>query len=237
MARKQKTEGIVDIHGKEYRTVAYRVNELRKKYTIDDGWGIDTEIISNDEEKVVLKARLLSPNGIIVGTGHSEEYRTASRINKTSALENAETSAIGRALAAAGYAGTEFASADEVANAVMNQKEPSGEELVSHAIKLFEGQVVSSTEWHHSKVKNDFRGWAKMVTNARNNCPECEDMTYEEASKHKKALGILKWAAGDRFEANQSSEVFKARAQAITGIKPIDHGTDSDYFEGMEVPF
>ena len=42
-------------------------------------------------------------------------------INKTSALENAETSAVGRALAFLGFAGTEIASADEVANAIKQQ--------------------------------------------------------------------------------------------------------------------
>ena len=49
-----------------------------------------------------------------------EEFGS-SFINKTSALENAETSALGRALAAFGLHGTEFASADELINAKMNQ--------------------------------------------------------------------------------------------------------------------
>ena len=57
------------------------------------------------------------------GTGYAEEYRSSSKINRTSAMENAETSAIGRALAACGLAGTEYASADEVANAISQQNE------------------------------------------------------------------------------------------------------------------
>ena len=58
----------------------------------------------------------------IYATGHAEEYRADGKINKTSALENAETSAIGRALACLGLGGTEFASADEVARAISGQK-------------------------------------------------------------------------------------------------------------------
>ncbi|MAH44729.1 hypothetical protein CMI37_02820 [Candidatus Pacearchaeota archaeon] len=210
MAKKNKTEGIVDIHGKEYKTVAYRTNEVRAEYTIKDGWGIETEMLSNDSERVIMKAMLVDPNGKIVGSGHAEEYRSASRINKTSALENAETSAIGRALAAAGYAGTEFASADELVNALEQQK-------VHDAKQMFDAtEVVEGKEWHHEKVANDFRGWEKLATNSRNDAPECVHMTYAEAIQHPKATGILKWAAGSAFEANKSTEVFKARAIAIT---------------------
>ena len=59
-------------------------------------------------------------------TGHAYEVQGAGFINKTSHVENAETSAIGRALASAGYiGGTEFASAEEVANAVKQQANPT----------------------------------------------------------------------------------------------------------------
>ena len=115
-----KDSGIVNIHGKAYETVASRVKKFR------DGAGkecsLTTEIVSRDEECVVMKATIATPEGRILATGHSEEYRRASQINKTSALENAETSAIGRALASLGLGGTEFASADEVANAINQQK-------------------------------------------------------------------------------------------------------------------
>tara|TARA_R110000824_G_scaffold246105_1_gene435167 strand:+ start:381 stop:1109 length:729 start_codon:yes stop_codon:yes gene_type:complete len=213
MVKKKQVEGIVDIHGKEYKTVAYRNNELRQQYTIKDGWGIETEMLVNDETKVIMYAKLVDPNGKICGSGHAEEYRSATRINKTSALENAETSAIGRALAASGYAGTEFASADELTNALINQKKDSA---VEKAIDLFDGKVVSGTDWHHSKVIKDFKGWAKLVCNKRNNCPEMEEATYDEAIKNPTTHNILTWAAGEKFEANRTTEIFKARAKSIT---------------------
>lgn len=115
-----KDTGKVNIHGKEYETVASRVQRFRETYTATDGWAITTEIIERDDVIVVMKASILK-DGVVLSTGHSEEVRTSSSINRTSALENAETSAIGRALASFGMAGTEFASADEVAHAISRQ--------------------------------------------------------------------------------------------------------------------
>jgi hypothetical protein len=113
-----KPSGIVNIRGRDYQTVAYRVGLFREKHP---DWTLQTEIIHRDSECVVIKASLLDENGRIRSTGHSEEYRKSSTINKTSALENAETSAIGRALAGLGFGGTEFASADELVNALQQQ--------------------------------------------------------------------------------------------------------------------
>lgn len=113
-----KDTGKVLIHGKEYETVASRVQKFRDKYGND--MSLQTKIISIDENSVVMQAAISSKDGIIA-TGHAEEKRSASTINRTSALENCETSAIGRALAAFGLAGTEFASADEVAQAISQQ--------------------------------------------------------------------------------------------------------------------
>lgn len=115
-----KPDGIVIIHGREYETVALRVSKLR---AIKPDWAIRTEIIHRDAECVVMKAVIADTSGFILGTGHAEEYRASSSINKTSALENCETSAIGRALAAAGYGGTEFATADELKRAIVDKQE------------------------------------------------------------------------------------------------------------------
>ena len=114
-----KDSGIVEIHGKSYQTVAFRVKAFREKHP---GYTLQTEIVSRDGEVVVMKALIADEKGRLISTGHAEENRKSSQINKTSALENAETSAIGRALAAFGLGGTEFATADEVANAIHQQK-------------------------------------------------------------------------------------------------------------------
>jgi hypothetical protein len=120
-------EGTVNIHGKTYKTVALRVAEFRKEHP---DWELETQIHSVDDAVVIMKAIVARPaigaggeiQMLIVGTGYAEERRDSSQINKTSALENCETSAIGRALAACGYGGTEYASANEVENAIHQQK-------------------------------------------------------------------------------------------------------------------
>jgi hypothetical protein len=123
------TEGIVNIHGKQYMTVAYRVNKFREDCP---DWTIETQLIMQDDEKVIMKA-LIMANEVLLATGYAEEVRGSSSINMTSALEVCETSAIGRALAALGYAGTEYASADEVAVAISQQKvQEATDGLIKH---------------------------------------------------------------------------------------------------------
>lgn len=112
-------DGIVNIHGKSYKTVALRIQEFREQY---EGHCIETEVL-NASDPVQVKAIIRDPGGAVIATGLAEEVRGSTNINKTSALENAETSAVGRALAFLGLGGTEIASAGEVANAISQQKE------------------------------------------------------------------------------------------------------------------
>lgn len=120
-------EGFVSIHGKEYKTVAKRVQEFRENPAFN-GWTIMTDIVKLDDDMCVMRASILSKatdgEAQIIATGHGCEFKTSSQINKTSYVENCETSAIGRALAALGLGGTEFASANEVQNAIYQQNNP-----------------------------------------------------------------------------------------------------------------
>ncbi len=114
------SSGIVTIHGREYKTVALRVAEFRHDHP---SWSILTKIVHRDEDVVVAEATICTEEGREIARDYAEEYRAASRINQTSALENCITSAIGRALSAAGYGGGgEYASADEVASAIKQQE-------------------------------------------------------------------------------------------------------------------
>ena len=113
--------GITNIRGKEYQTVALRVSKFREAFPLH---ALTSTVVARDEDCVVMQAQIADETGRILATGHAEEYRKTSQINKTSALENCETSAIGRALAAFGFGGTEFASANEVQNAIHQQSAP-----------------------------------------------------------------------------------------------------------------
>ena len=109
----------VNIHGKEYFTVAERVSAFRVKHP---DLSIETEIVRWEGDDVVVRASI-SNDGKIIATGLAHEVRGSTNINRTSHVENCETSAIGRCLAAFGMGGTEYASADEVANAITQQNE------------------------------------------------------------------------------------------------------------------
>ena len=109
----------VNIHGKEYKTVAERLSEVSSD--TKGKYSLLTEVLGDVNGTVLIIATLELERGTFVG--HAYEREDAGYINKTSHVENCETSAIGRALASAGYAGSEFASADEVANAITQQNE------------------------------------------------------------------------------------------------------------------
>ena len=130
--------GVVNIRGKEYQTVALRVQKFREAHP---DWELSTEIIKADDVVVIMQARIYNADGKCISTGHAEEFRTSSQINSTSALENAETSAIGRALAAAGWGGTEFASANEVQNAI-HQQAPKKVQINTFVNKIEESKNV-----------------------------------------------------------------------------------------------
>lgn len=110
----------VKIHGKDYKTVAERVTEFHNEHK--DSKSILTEIIQFKDGIVVVKAVVKIGESLFCG--HAYEELGSSKINETSALENCETSAIGRALASAGYLGSEFASADELVGALNKQNTP-----------------------------------------------------------------------------------------------------------------
>jgi hypothetical protein len=112
-----KPTGVINIHGRQYETVALRVKRFRETPPPVPEFSVVTEILHRDPEVVIVRATISDSTGRVLATGHAEEWRKASSINKTSAIENAETSAIGRALASLGMGGTEFASANELESA------------------------------------------------------------------------------------------------------------------------
>lgn len=135
------------IRGKEYMEVKDRVMVFRKNHP---SWAIITEIVENNEStgSVIFKAHIEDEEGRVRGTGHAHEFRDdkSSMVNKTSHLENCETSAIGRAMASLGI-GVEssYASYDEVM--IAKNKEARAEEQKNIKIgKIKQTQAQSEEE-------------------------------------------------------------------------------------------
>lgn len=109
-----------NIKGKEYIEVNQRIKAFRSLYP--EGT-INTEIISVDSGACLMKATVLNESGAVLGVGHAFELESSSYINKTSYIENCETSAVGRALGMCGIGiDTSIASYEEVANAIHQQE-------------------------------------------------------------------------------------------------------------------
>ena len=112
----------IKIHDKMYKTVAERVQEFHAKYP---NGNIVTKVESDlSTDQLVVMYAVVIPNvdnPTRQFTGYAEELRGSTTINKTSAMENCETSAVGRALAFAGFGGSEIASANEVEAALAKQ--------------------------------------------------------------------------------------------------------------------
>ena len=109
----------IQIQGKDYITVNERIKEFRK---LHPNGQILNQVMANTDGQVMFQCKIIV-DGVLVATAHAYEKEGSSFINKTSYIENCETSAVGRALGMFGIGiDTSLASADEVANAVTQQK-------------------------------------------------------------------------------------------------------------------
>lgn len=124
----------IPVKGKDYVQVNERVKAFR---SVCPGGVIETEMVYYEGGRVMFKATVKDQDDRILATGYAEEKEGSTMINKTSFIENCETSAVGRAL---GFAGIgidgSMASAEEVATAIINQNAlKNAADLINPTIK------------------------------------------------------------------------------------------------------
>ena len=130
----------IKIKGKDYVMVNERLKWFRANYK---GYALVSEIIKLTDNECVIKASVVDPNGMVIAVGHAQEDKTSSMINKTSFVENCETSAWGRALGNLGIGIDEsVASAEEVDMAIKKQERL---ELVGGAYTFASGKYKDKT--------------------------------------------------------------------------------------------
>lgn len=133
----------IDKGGKKTKYVM--VNERVKAFrSLCPGGAITTEIIGLENGVVTMKAEVKDECGNLLATGLAQEKETNGFVNKTSYIENCETSAVGRAL---GFCGIgidgSLASAEEVANAILNQgKDDKAKEVGEQLIDNVKVQTI-----------------------------------------------------------------------------------------------
>lgn len=124
-----------NIKGKEYVEVNQRIKYFRESGNYE-GWSLSTEVTHLDDSSCVIKATIANKEGYIVATGFAQEDKSSSYINKTSYVENCETSAWGRALANLGIGiDTSIASSNEVSMAISKQNTKAPEKVAEKPSK------------------------------------------------------------------------------------------------------
>jgi len=113
----------IDVKGKAYAEVNQRVKAFRAVFPTGS---IETEILHLEGEegrrRILVRASVFDENERFLADGLAEEKEASSYINKTSFIENAQTSAVGRALGFLGFGiDTSIASKEEVETAINNQ--------------------------------------------------------------------------------------------------------------------
>lgn len=114
-----------NIKGKAYVEVNERIKYFRESGNYN-GWSLSSEVVHLDENSCVIRAEVRDENWVLRATGFAQEDKSSSFINKTSYVENCETSAWGRALANLGIGiDTSIASSNEVSMAIAKQNTPA----------------------------------------------------------------------------------------------------------------
>lgn len=163
-----------DIKGREYAQVPERVKAFRM---VHPEGRILTEIVSFEGKRIVMRATAMTADGRILATGTAFEDQDSSFINKTSFVENCETSAVGRALGLCGFGiDVAIASAEEVQTAIDQQEE--GQPLPTNYDRCLEFCKLH-------RVRNSEFGLLARKARAEGIVPDKQvnDMTKDEFEK------------------------------------------------------
>lgn len=174
----------INIKGKDYVPVNERLKEFRAKYP---NYALTTTIIQIDDKSCTMQASVLNTNGKVVamGTAREEQDDKASMVNKTSYVENCETSAWGRALGNLGIGIDEaVATADEVAWAVQRQESISKPQATPKSLE----EELKTATWQKGKHTG------KLIYETDKDYLEWYiDKGYDEHYKELCRLAIKKW--------------------------------------------
>lgn len=134
MANQRYKFKTTNIKGKDYVEVNQRILFFRNDPAYA-GWSLTSEILEHDKGAIIIRATISDSNGNRVASGIAREIDGDSFINKTSYVENCETSAWGRALANMGIGiETSIASSNEVQNAILQQETRAKKKVLTEAV-------------------------------------------------------------------------------------------------------
>ena len=142
----------INIKGKKYVEVNERLKYFRSNYP---NYSLTSQITHIDSEMVVVKSDIINENGKVLASGHAHEEKGANYINKTSYVENCETSSWGRCLANFGIGIDEsVASAQELQMAISKDNKPTAKGVVKKkvTIDIYQAMLKSIKEGNKDLV-------------------------------------------------------------------------------------
>lgn len=167
ISRKNKETG--EIVTKNYAEVHQRIKAFRMVYPKGK---ILPEIISENEGIVTFKVTIEDEINNILAIAHARENVKGSFINQSNAIENCETSAIGRALGMCGFGiDSSVASAEEIKNAIKKEEQPISTEDVVKLLADFEELIIATNTnrediYKHFNVSNNNQMNARQLKEA-----------------------------------------------------------------------
>lgn len=227
-----------DIKGKDYAEVNQRIKAFRMIYPTGT---IETEMTSNENGVCIFKAKvgytttIIEENTIrseytLLGTGTAYEKENSTFINKTSYIENCETSAVGRALGMAGFGiDTSVASAEEVQNAMNNQITITTEEEALE-YKLTFGKYNGKTLKEISETNDSYMYW--LVENGDATIKKaCELLGYTQKTEEDVKNMSIQESQKNRIKDEVDTETIKMYLKSVGKSKL----SELTYFEAEEL--
>ena len=156
-----------NIKGKQYVEVNERIKFFRQENQYKN-WGIQTDFPMLSSAEVVCKCTITDTDGMVVAQGHAHELKANGMINKTSFVENCETSAVGRALAMLGIGvDTSIASANEVETAIAQQnssKPTSAKDEFKQTAKAMQDNVMDKAVSYIKSQTNKQKAFDSIIS-------------------------------------------------------------------------
>lgn len=152
----------IEIRGKKYASVAARVQAFRELFP--NGSIVTTHERVSDGTAVtyIFTATACDGSGSILATGTASEDVGSTQINRTSALENAETSAVGRCLGFLGIGSeTSMASAEEMVNALYQQEHMSDSNVNQSPSKEENLEIIKGLFQQNGKTSEEAVAWVE----------------------------------------------------------------------------
>ena len=189
MTSKSLTSKAIDIKGKKYVLVSDRVQFFNENYP---NGSIITNLVSEPTSEMIIIQAIVRPDikeSMRQFTAYSQAVIGDGMVNKTAALENAETSAVGRALGFMGIGVIEsIASADEMHKAKVNTAP------VGHSTTTDRYVTAKQVAFLINKVKWTYNSWGEF--------PEADEVLNLLSKLLKKEVNKVKMSEMDKAIAD-----------------------------------